>query len=196
MKRWCLLCGLMLVMMLTACSSVVTPSNEYLLMDTEGYQDKSAQTTKQSIQLMPIIVANYLGGNEIVLVSQQGEVFRSQSNLWAEPLSAQLMRLTQQHLEVLLPDVIWFSRQRLPARPVVQLSIEVDTFYADLNGMVHIAGRWHLFSPSGETLFVRSFQVSDDLPSDGYPTLVKTLSTNWFEKVVDPMSATLVQLLR
>jgi len=178
---------------LTACSTAVTTSNEYLLMDVSSYKKEGNTTAVVSVQLMPIVVANYLGGNEIVLVSKQGEVHRSQSNLWAEPLAQQLTRLTQQHLEKTLPKVTWFGRQRLPTEAISQLSLEVDTFYADLDGIVHISGRWHLISSIGETIIIDTFQIQDTLLSDGYPTMVKTLAKNWFENVIDPMSEHLAE---
>lgn len=178
--------------LLSACATSLPPSNEFLLMDSSPYQVESNSVQDVSVQLMPVVVANYLAGNEIVLVTKDGEVHRSQSNLWAEPLAAQLTRLTQQRLEKEIPHFNWFGGQRLPAGPMAQLTIEVDAFYADLEGMVHITGRWQLLSDMGELLKVRSFQITDKLAADGYSALTQTLSKNWFEKVVDPMADQLV----
>ena len=90
--------------MVTGCATPTPPSKEYLLMDS-GLKNTQPQATKtMSVQLMPIVVANYLAGSEIVLVTKQGDVHRSQNNLWAEPLSPQLARLTLQRLEKTLPN--------------------------------------------------------------------------------------------
>jgi uncharacterized protein len=109
--------------MMIGCATPTPPSKEYLLMDT-GLHNTQVQVTKKiSVQLMPIVVANYLAGNEIVLVTKQGDVHRSQSNLWAESLSPQLTRLTQQRLEKALPNITWFGGQRLPSYAIALLYI-------------------------------------------------------------------------
>jgi uncharacterized lipoprotein YmbA len=174
--------------MMTGCATPTPPSNEFLLMDT-GLKNVQAQPSKKmAVQLMPIVVANYLAGNEIVLVTKEGEVHRSQSNLWAESLSPQLTRLTQQRLEKTLPNITWFGGQRLPSYAIALLNIEVDDFYADLEGMVHISGRWQVISATGELAASSTFDVKSELKSDGYSTMVQTLSASWFNKVIDPMA--------
>ncbi|MCZ2723448.1 ABC-type transport auxiliary lipoprotein family protein [Marinomonas sp. 15G1-11] len=176
------------VTLLSGCATPVDSSYEYLLMDNSNAQIETEATKRISVQLMPIVVANYLAGNEIVLVTSRGEVHRSQLNLWAEPLSPQLTRLTQQRLEKSLPNLTWFVRQRLPSYSIAQLDIEVDSFFADLNGVVHISGRWQLISSEGELILSKAFAVEDTLKKDGYGAMSETLAKNWFEKVVMPMS--------
>lgn len=179
--------------MMIGCATPTPPSKEYLLMDT-GLHNTQVQVTKKiSVQLMPIVVANYLAGNEIVLVTKQGDVHRSQSNLWAESLSPQLTRLTQQRLEKALPNITWFGGQRLPSYAIALLNIEVDDFYADLEGMIHISGRWQVISATGELSASNTFEVQRKLKSDGYSTMVQTLSASWFDQVIDPMAKEIAQ---
>ncbi|RBP77941.1 membrane integrity-associated transporter subunit PqiC [Marinomonas rhizomae] len=174
--------------MVTGCATPTPPSKEYLLMDS-GLKNTQPQATKtMSVQLMPIVVANYLAGSEIVLVTKQGDVHRSQNNLWAEPLSPQLARLTLQRLEKTLPNITWFGGQRLPSYAIALLNIEVDAFYADLEGLIHITGRWQVISAMGELAASNTFDVKSELKSDGYSTMVQTLSASWFNKVIDPMA--------
>ncbi|MDE8602320.1 ABC-type transport auxiliary lipoprotein family protein [Marinomonas sp. RSW2] len=180
---------------ITGCATSVSPSREYLLMDAD-FQEAQVQSTKEaSVQLMPIVVANYLAGNEIVLVTNQGEVHRSQNNLWAESLSSQLTRLTQQRLEKTLPKITWFGGQRFPSYAIALLNIEVDGFYADLHGMIHISGRWQFISAAGELSLSNTFNVTGELPSDGYSTMVQALSSSWFNQVIDPMSKEIAKSL-
>ncbi|WP_417559931.1 PqiC family protein [Marinomonas sp.] len=179
--------------MMIGCATPTPPSKEYLLMDT-GLHNTQVQVTKKiSVQLMPIVVANYLAGNEIVLVTKQGNVHRSQSNLWAESLSPQLTRLTQQRLEKALPNITWFGGQRLPSYAIALLNIEVDDFYADLEGMIHISGRWQVISATGELSASNTFEVQRKLKSDGYSTMVQTLSASWFDQVIGPMAKEIAQ---
>ncbi|ETI62393.1 PqiC family protein [Marinomonas profundimaris] len=173
---------------LGGCATPVPPSNEYLLMDDGLSRVQAQPSNSASVQLMPIVVANYLAGNEIVLVSKQGEVHRSQNNLWAETLSPQLTRLTQQRLEKTLPNVTWFGGQHLPSYAIALLNIEVDDFYADLDGMIYISGRWQLISATGELSVSDTFYVNSALQSDGYSTMVQTLSASWFNQVIDPIA--------
>ncbi|BFM48944.1 ABC-type transport auxiliary lipoprotein family protein [Marinomonas sp. THO17] len=174
--------------LLTACASQTPPSYEYLLIDQMDQAVEAKQTPKVQVQMMPVEVANYLGGNEIVLVTNTGSVHRSQSHLWAEPLAPQLTRLTQQRLEDALPQVSWFARQRLPSYAIAQLNIEVDRFYADLQGKVQITGRWQFISAQGQIIRTQVFDVSDALRADGYGPLTQTLAKNWLHKVIDPMA--------
>lgn len=181
---------------LTGCaSSDSVTSKEYLLLDTTLESVISVPVPAQPVQLMPIVVANYLAGNEMVLISGKGVVHRSQNNLWAEPLSAQLTRLTQQRLERMLPDLTWFGGQRLPAYEIAQLNIEVDKFYADLDGVVHLSGRWQLISAAGEITASHTFYTQRRLESDGYTSLVQTLSSTWFDEVISPMSQWISQAM-
>jgi len=184
-------CAFLMVLMsliMTGCATSVPPSSEYLLMDAGLRKAQIYSTKASSVQLMPIVVANYLAGNEIVLVTKQGEVHRSQNNLWAESLSPQLTRLTQQRLEKSLANFTWFGGQRLPSYAIALLNIEVDDFYADLEGMIHISGRWQVISAMGELTVSNTFYVKGELQSDGYSTMVQALSTSWFNQVIDPMS--------
>ena len=175
------------------CSTVAVQSNEYLLMDTGLGNVQALPTESTSVQLMPVVVANYLASNEIVLVTNKGTVHRSQSNLWAETLSPQLTRLTQQRLEKTLPNITWFGGQRLPSYSIAMLNIEVDDFYGDLDGIVHISGRWQIISATGELSASNTFYVKKELDADGYSTMVQTLSASWFNQVVDPMAKAIAQ---
>ncbi|MBR7888969.1 membrane integrity-associated transporter subunit PqiC [Marinomonas sp. A79] len=182
--------------LLGCAAPVAPPSKEYLLLDAKLEQVSALPTSAQSVQLMPVVVANYLAGNDIVLVSKEGVVHRSQQNLWAESLSAQLTRLTQQRLENTLPQLSWFSGQRLPAYAIAELSIEVDKFYADLEGQVHLSGRWQLMSAEGEVWRTQAFYVQSSLNADGYTVLVQTLSLSWFDEVVNPMANQISQVFK
>ncbi|MCB5161352.1 PqiC family protein [Marinomonas algarum] len=187
--------GLLSTWLIGCASSEMPTSKEYLLLDTSLVNAQTVSTESQPIQLMPVVVANYLAGNEIVLISQQGVVHRSQNNLWAEPLSAQLTRLTQQRLEKTLPSLTWFGGQRLPAYAIAQLNIDVDKFYADLEGKVHLSGRWQLISATGEIAASHTFTTQRRLASDGYTSLVQTLSSAWFDDVMTPMSKAIAEAL-
>lgn len=195
MQKCKLIIGLVFIWLLTACATKVVSSSEYLLVDTKIKQIEVRTTPAMSIQFMPITMANYLVGNEMVLVTQQGQVYRSKKHLWAEPLSPQLSRLTLQRLEKSLPNITWFGGQRLPSEAIAVLNVKVDSFYADLDGTIYISGRWQLLSSLGELMDSKTFNVTDTLKSDGYLTMVKTLSDAWFHKVINMMVDSIVKSL-
>ncbi|REG84278.1 PqiC family protein [Marinomonas pollencensis] len=177
-----------LAWLLLGCANTPLTSSEYLLMDNTPKVVIDDARTEVNIQLLPIQVADYLAGSEIVLLSKQGEVYRSQQNLWAEPLSAQLNRLTMQGFMQRLPLTDWYRGNHSKMNDLLKLSIEVDAFYGDLEGRVHVSGRWTLFSASGQIMRDKSFMVSEKLAQSGYPKLVQTLAKTWFQKVLDPIS--------
>jgi len=188
---------MLVTLLLSACSSNPTVNNEYLLMDEAKSSSEANNSVHADIQLLPIKMAPYLAGYEIVLVSKQGEVHRSQQNLWAEPLAAQLHRLTLQRLSTQLPNINWFSEAPSRSSAQKQLNIEVNEFFADLEGLTHISGRWQLFSSQGELLASSDFSESIKLSEAGYPTLVQAFADSWFNKVVvniaDQVSVALTQ---
>lgn len=185
--------------LLSACAvSSTAPSgpNEYLLMDSEKSTEQVINTSPADVQLLPIKVAPYLAGNDIILVSEQGEVHRSQQNLWAEALAPQLHRITLHRLAEQLPNINFFGRATEKSTTMNKMNIELNEFYADLTGVTHISGRWQLFAPSGELIANNEFSEKAKLTQTGYPTLVKTLSTSWIKGVIGPMPTQLAESLQ
>jgi uncharacterized lipoprotein YmbA len=84
----------------------------------------------------------------------------------------------------------------LPSYAIALLNIEVDDFYADLDGMIYISGRWQLISATGELTVSDTFYVNSALQSDGYSTMVQTLSSSWFNQVIDPIADSLAKALK
>ena len=76
----------------------------------------------------------------------------------------------------------------MPSYEIALLNIEVDDFYADLKGMIHISGRWQAISAAGDLSLSNTFYVTGELQSDGYSTMVQALSASWFNQVIDPIS--------
>lgn len=184
-----------LVWLLVGCTTPQMASSEYLLMDNTPQVVINDARTRVNIQLLPIQVADYLAGSEIVLLSKQGDVYRSQQNLWAEPLSAQLNRLTMQGFTQRLPLTTWYRGNHSQVNDLLKLGIEVDAFYGDLEGQVHVSGRWTLFSASGQIIRSKAFVVSEKLAASGYSALVQTLAQTWFQKVLDPISKDVTYVL-
>ncbi|RNF52128.1 hypothetical protein EBI00_04275 [Marinomonas hwangdonensis] len=170
--------------LMVGCATPVSPSKEYLLTDEALSTVRVQSTNPVFIQLMPVSMANYLVGNEMVLVTRQGQVHRSKNNLWAEPLSSQLGRLIQQRLESALPDITWVNTQAFFPQDAYELHVEIDTFFADLEGVTMISGRWYMATKTGELLLADTFNATNNMQSDGYQSMVKALSQSWSEQVI------------
>jgi len=170
--------------LMVGCATPVSPSKEYLLTDEALSTVRVQSTNPVFIQLMPVSMANYLVGNEMVLVTRQGQVHRSKNNLWAEPLSSQLGRLIQQRLESALPDITWVNTQAFFPQDAYELHVEIDTFFADLEGVTMISGRWYMAKKTGELLLADTFNATNNMQSDGYQSMVKALSQSWSEQVI------------
>lgn len=181
-SRWIIVC--VIAWWLVGCATPVTPSKEYLLTDETLSTVPVQQTKSVFVQLMPVNMANYLLGNEMVLVTQQGEVHRSKNTLWAEPLSSQLNRLIHQRLEVVLPDIRWVNSQNFFSNDAYELHLEVDAFFANLEGVTTISGRWYMATKTGELRLSNTFSVAANMPSDGYQSMVKALSDSWSNQVM------------
>lgn len=170
--------------LMVGCATPISPSKEYLLTDEALSTVRVQSTSPVFIQLMPVSMANYLVGNEMVLVTRQGQVHRSKNNLWAEPLSSQLGRLIQQRLESALPDITWVNTQAFFPQDAYELHVEIDTFFADLEGVTMISGRWYMATKTGELLLADTFNATNNMQSDGYQSMVKALSQSWSEQVI------------
>lgn len=170
--------------LMLGCATPISPSKEYLLTDEALSTVRVQSTNPVFIQLMPVSMANYLVGNEMVLVTRQGQVHRSKNNLWAEPLSSQLGRLIQQRLESSLPDITWVNTQAFFPQDAYELHVEIDTFFADLEGVTMISGRWYMATKTGELLLSDTFNATNNMQSDGYQSMVKALSQSWSEQVI------------
>lgn len=170
--------------LMVGCATPISPSKEYLLTDEALSTVRVQSTNPVFIQLMPVSMANYLVGNEMVLVTRQGQVHRSKNNLWAEPLSSQLGRLIQQRLESALPDITWVNTQAFFPQDAYELHVEIDTFFADLEGVTMISGRWYMATKTGELLLADTFNATNNMQSDGYQSMVKALSQSWSEQVI------------
>ncbi|MFM2484466.1 PqiC family protein [Celerinatantimonas yamalensis] len=188
MNRWRMVYSLAALVLLAGCSHSESTqgTQEYLLSvsrSVPAIQNASPQTG--AIQLLAIQLPDYLDGNQMIIVSPQGQVYRSRQHLWAEPLASQLRRLTQTRLAERLPQINWFVAGK--DQPRAQLQIECTQFMTDTQGNVHISGYWQLLSSHHERQSRHAFQISAPLAHSGYLAMSQTLSQSWL-KIVDKMA--------
>lgn len=187
MNKW-LIAGLLSVMLLGCSSKTVTPPAEYLLQTGSSPVTAFAQSPLPvSVIVTPVQVADFLSRPGIVLLGEQGQVYRAQHYRWAEDLNQQLTRITLQRLEQRLPNGQWLVHS-VTGEASAQLTIMVDNFQGDTAGQWHISGRWQWLAPHGSLLASQPFELSGTLHRDGYPALVQSLNDAWLSQVIDPIA--------
>ncbi|CAG9000566.1 MAG: Intermembrane transport lipoprotein PqiC [Candidatus Celerinatantimonas neptuna] len=169
---------LIALLLISGCSSTPRKTHEYLLtIPVKIHALAHPSLLPKNITLMPIDLAGYLDGIEMVQISPDGQLFRAQNHLWAEPLPQQLQQITRNYLSMRLPTINWYH---LDDRvKTVQLNIHINQFVADTQGLVHINGNWQLYQNDGHLLIQGDFNLKQPLRHDGYLAMTQSLSSLW-----------------
>lgn len=169
-----------MLLFLTSCSSKsVPPADEYLLSGKAGQPIQHAQNDIKCIRLYPVSIANYLTGDQMLLVGKDGRVYRARHHLWAESVDAQLGRVALTQLASLLPDIHWYESAAPAERTCLGLLVRVDAFQATLDGYAEIRGSWKLSAPKGILVAGDGFDRKNPLLEEGYPAMVQALGLGW-----------------
>ncbi|MFO7818442.1 MAG: PqiC family protein [Thermodesulfobacteriota bacterium] len=175
-----LLFSVYIVLFLTGCSSTsVPPVDEYLLSGKVEQPMRQVETDIKCVRLYPVSVADYLAGDRMLVVGEDGRVYRARHHLWAESVAAQLGRIARTQLASRLPDVDWYESAAPAERKCFRLLIRVDAFQATLDGYAQIRGNWKLFSAKGVLVAKDRFDQKNPLPQSGYPPMVEALNRGW-----------------
>lgn len=171
--------GLMLCLALVAgCATTTSSPSLFVLDSSAGPAAPAPQPGAPTLMVTPVSTASYLDQGGLVYQTGPHKVVIANDNRWASPLSGQLTDDLYATLEQRLSgiNVVRASGHR---HDVYQLQTHVDQFLGHYDGKAHIAGRWTLIGPNGDTLAARAFTRRVPLKSDGYPALVSSLSSGW-----------------
>jgi uncharacterized lipoprotein YmbA len=135
----------------------------------------------------PVMVANYLNTNALILQTSEVELHKTAQHQWAEALDQQLTRLLIQQLSQALPG--YRVTDRAPQSPHARVLVQVEQFHGSSQGIAMVAGRFSLSTPDGMLQQQFSWQLPQ--PAAGYPALVNTLASGWQKVSLD-----ISQLLR
>ena len=133
------------------------------------------------IVVEPVMVANYLNTNALILQTSEVQLVKTAQHQWAEALDQQLTRLLQQQLTLTLPE--HRVTDRAPQGPQQRLLVQVEQFHGTEQGIVLISGKYSLLN--GEHTIQQRFAVELAQPEDGYPSMVATLGAGWQQVVTD-----------
>ena len=154
MKRFFI--GLFFILLTACASQPVTQSTFYTLpvIDTPTDNIRSNKT----VFIRPIILADFLSKNGVVLQLDDITVHSAQYHQWAESLAAQLSRGLRDRLQAAQSDYRIVNLPSFAKQSSYQLQVE--------------------FNKQGETVTTQRFSLTQALPAEGYPVLIRALANN------------------
>lgn len=163
----------------SGCSSV--QELNFYQLPQQANTEASASMDAAVIVVEPVMVANYLNTNALILQTSDVQLVKTSQHQWAEALDQQLTRLLQQHLTAALPG--YRVTDRAPQGPQQRLLVQVEQFHGTEQGMVLISGKYSLVN--GAHTIQQRFALELAQPADGYPSMVATLGQGWQQVVND-----------
>lgn len=167
------------------------PSVQEYLMTLPAADALPDQGSPHVTQVSRVQVPTYLSGSAMVLIDEQGQVYRARQHLWAEPLSNQLTRLTWQRLQQRLPKWTWLPPENHYAKPAAQLSLTLSRFEADFQGDSRIEGQWRWVSAAGDQAYCGTVVGRWPLAQSGYAGMAQALANNWSQQIIDTVAEAL-----
>ncbi|WP_417536193.1 PqiC family protein [Methylophaga sp.] len=174
MKRFFI--GLFFILLTACASQPVTHSTFYTLpvIDTPTDNIRSDKT----VFIRPIILADFLSKNGVVLQLDDITVHSAQYHQWAESLAAQLSRGLRDRLQAAQSDYRIVNLPSFAKQSSYQLQVEFDQFQGRFDGQAVTSGQWQLLNKQGETVTTQRFSLTQALPAEGYPVLIRALANN------------------
>ncbi|MGE6606872.1 PqiC family protein [Halomonas sp. NPDC076908] len=166
----------MACLLVTACASSVTPPARYML--TSGQLTNAPAQPVGTLRLSAPRLAHYLDVDGIVMQLDDITLNAAREHQWAEGLGRQLERGLRARLSQTLPS-LRVVRAEGSQPDALTLRIEVDQFQGRFDGLAVASGQWQLVNAEGEMLAMENFYAETTLEEDGYPALVRALSSSW-----------------
>lgn len=163
--------SLLVILVLTGCSSKTTPKTHYYLIAP----DYQATATLSAPPTISVECAPFLSQGGLVMENGNQTILTAHYHRWAEPLPAMISRYLQRRLQTALsPD---------QAPPTISLLI--DRFHQQQDGLVVYSGQWWI---KGQT--PQPFRYQERPTAHGYEPTVTTL-----HHLLDQQSQALADLL-
>ncbi|RVU41756.1 hypothetical protein EOE67_00730 [Rheinheimera riviphila] len=163
----------------SGCSSV--QELNFYQLPQQANTAASASMDAAVIVVEPVMVANYLNTNALILQTSDVQLVKTSQHQWAEALDQQLTRLLQQQLAAALPG--HRVTDRAPQGPQQRLLVQVEQFHGTEQGRVLVSGKYSLVN--GEHTIQQRFALELAQPEDGYPAMVATLGEGWQQVVAE-----------
>ncbi len=162
--------SIMLLMMLSACSSTPTETHYYLLRDDNLAQSRPL-VLSTNYAMGSVTISSYLDRPGLVLETEGGEIRPALKHQWAEPVRESIDNLLRKQISLSLGEDI-FPVDVSPARN--QLKVKIDQLHGTQNGEAVLVAHWWLHHKDKDKV-ISAHQFSETMPlnSDGYGALVE-----------------------
>jgi uncharacterized lipoprotein YmbA len=167
----------LIVLGLSACSSVVE-LKYYQLPVPASSSENTASNDAAVLILEPVMVANYLNTNALILQTSQVELHRTQQHQWLEALDQQLNRILVSELQAKLGNMSVTTAEfavKSATPSAKRLLVQIAEFHGTEQGMVIFSGRYSWLGGSEGGVQLRQFRIELPQPEEGYPSMVKTM---------------------
>jgi uncharacterized lipoprotein YmbA len=167
----------LIVLGLSACSSVV--ELKYYQLPVPAAASVNAVSHDAPVLIVePVMVANYLNTNALILQTSQVELHRTQQHQWLEALDQQLNRILVSELQAKLTNMSVTTAEFAvkSATPSAQrLVVQIAEFHGTEQGIIILSGRYSWLGGSEGGVQLRQFRIELPQPEEGYPSMVQTM---------------------
>lgn len=167
----------LIVLGLSACSSVAE-LKYYQLPVPASSSENTASKDAAVLIVEPVMVANYLNTNALILQTSQVELHRTQQHQWLEALDQQLNRILVSELQAKLGNMSVTTAEfavKSATPSAKRLLVQIAEFHGTEQGMVIFSGRYSWLGSSDGGVELRQFRIELPQPEAGYPSMVKTM---------------------
>lgn len=169
---------IMTCLSLSACLSINKPVKTERYSLPEVSPAVQAAPATQLLVLQPVVLADFLDSDRIMLQIDDISLRPTRDHLWADALSNQLDRALMARLAKQLPKTQVTHRLPGQAATAIQLRIRIDQFQGHMNGHAITSGQWQLILPNAAGTLSQPFRFETALSENGYPALVRALGHN------------------
>lgn len=167
----------LIVLGLSACSSAV--ELKYYQLPVPAVSVENTVSSDVAVLIVePVMVANYLNTNALILQTSQVELHRTQQHQWLEALDQQLNRILVNELQAKLAKTsvttAEFAVKSTPSQ-AQRLLVQIAEFHGTEQGIVILSGRYSWLGGSTTGVQLRQFRIELPQPEDGYPAMVQTM---------------------
>ena len=167
----------LIVLGLSACSSAV--ELKYYQLPVPALSVENTVSSDAAVLIVePVMVANYLNTNALILQTSQVELHRTQQHQWLEALDQQLNRILVNELQAKLAKTsvatAEFAVKSTPSQ-AQRLLVQIAEFHGTEQGIVILSGRYSWLGGSTTGVQLRQFRIELPQPEDGYPAMVQTM---------------------
>jgi hypothetical protein len=153
----------------------------YYQLPQQAYSASTVAIDAAVLVVEPVMVANYLNTNALILQTSEVQLVKTNQQQWAEALDQQLTRLLQQQLSAALPG--YRVTDRAPEGPHQRLLVQVEQFHGTEQGQILLSGKYSVVN--AEQTIQQRFALELAQPEDGYPSMVATLGLGWQQVVTN-----------